>query len=680
MTTMTILPRRIRRLAGAATCATLLAAATVPLAAGSASAAPVGSSATTAAAPAAPSPLPDGAARHDAEELAFEGLDDVREDLWLPTVGAQGSQISWRIRSGGEHAALQDQDQDSGSGAIVQVRRPAAGTDAAPVRLEATIDDGSQAITREFTATVQPMPSDPDQDEAYVWAFFTGEGVGGEKISLAASRGNDALDWNTLNDGEPLFTSEHGEEGLRDPFILRAPDGDTFYLIATDLKIDGREGGFQGAQVDGSLAVEVWESTDLVNWSDQRHVVVNTEHAGNTWAPEAFWDAERETFVLYWASNLYDTADPDDRTTPSYNRMMYATTDDFTTFSEPQVWIDVDRRGQDGAGSIDVTVAEHEGDYHRVYKDEKSMTLRQERSSDLLATVEDSYPGATGADDEWVELGTELGSGQDNGYGGTFTESEGPSLFPANEGDQNGYEYYLFADQPDYHGGPNHYVPMATDDITDASSWQVIGEQMPQSQFPQNTDGGRPRHGTVVPVTREQYQGVLEAYAPQIAVRTVEAISVSTEVGTAPQLPDSAHLEKVDGSVEEAEVIWDEIPEEAYEQAGTFVISGVAQDDSRQPVEATVTVDGSAGEIGLEGATRCVTGTNVLVTTVTNEGSDDVTATVTTPYGRQDLTVAEGSRVSAAFTTREAELPAGEVTAEVDGAVTTAAFPAASCG
>src|SRR5690625_6471689 len=57
---------------------------------------------------------------------------------------------------------------------------------------------------------------------------------------------------------------------------------------------------------------------------------------------------------------LYDTADPDDRTTPSYNRMMYATTDDFTTFSEPQVWIDVDRRGQDGAGSIDVTVAEHE--------------------------------------------------------------------------------------------------------------------------------------------------------------------------------------------------------------------------------------------------------------------------------------------------------------------------------
>src|SRR5699024_10631532 len=143
MMTMTILPRRIRRLAGAATCATLLAAATMPLAAGSASAPPAGSPPPRAAEPAPRCRLPDGAARHDAEKLAIEGLDDVREDLWLPTVGAQGSQISWRIRSGGEHAALQDQDQDSGSGAIVQVRRPAAGTDAAPVRLEATIDDGS---------------------------------------------------------------------------------------------------------------------------------------------------------------------------------------------------------------------------------------------------------------------------------------------------------------------------------------------------------------------------------------------------------------------------------------------------------------------------------------------------------------------------------------------------------
>ncbi|HIY24976.1 MAG TPA: Ig-like domain-containing protein [Candidatus Brachybacterium merdigallinarum] len=616
----------------------------------------------------------------DAAALAIENAEDMRHNFSLPTVGPHGATISWRILAGAEHASLEDGVNDSSLTARVQ--RPASADDAAEIRLEATISAGQSTATREFTVTVQPMPAGSGEDEAYIWAFFTGEGVGGEKISLAASRGNDALDWNTLNDGEPLFTSEHGEEGLRDPFILRSPDGDTFYLIATDLKIDGRASGFTGAQMNGSLAVEVWESTDLINWSEQRHVEVSSEYAGNTWAPEAYWDETRETFVMYWASNLYETQDPGDRTTPNYNRMMYATTDDFITFSEPQVWIDVDRRGQAGAGSIDVTVTEHEGDYYRIYKDEKSMTLRQERSTDLLATVEGSYPGTTGADDEWVELGTDLGAGQPNGYGGTFTQSEGPSLFPANEGDENGYEYYLFADQPNYHGGPNHYVPMATDDITDASSWEVIGEQMPQDRFPQNVDGGMPRHGTIVPVTREQYQGVLEAYAPQLAVRSVAAMNVTTTVGTAPTLPETAELEKADGSVEDAAVEWDEVPSESYAAAGTFLVAGVAQDDSRQPVEVLVTVgDGTdEGDLAIDATTRCVAGRTVLVTTVSHTGAEQVTATVSTPYGDREITVGAESRTSHSFSTRRAALPSGEVTIESGGVVTTATFPATSCG
>lgn len=625
--------------------------------------------------------IPDESiAQRDADELAIENIDDMRTNFSLPTVGEHGSTISWHIESGEEYATLEEGVNDASI--TVDVRRPATGADAAPVHLEATLRAGEIALTREFTVSVQPMPVDQAEDEAYIWAFFTGEGVGGEKISLAASRGNDALDWNTLNDGVPLFDSELGEEGLRDPFILRSPDGDKFYLIATDLKIDGREGGFTGAQTHGSLAVEVWESTDLVNWSEQRHVVVSSDYAGNTWAPEAYWDDERGTFVMYWASNLYDTTDPADRTQPNYNRMMYATTDDFITFSEPQVWIDVDRRGQAGAGSIDVTVAEHEGDYYRVYKDEKSMTLRQERSSDLLAPVEGSYPGTTGPADEWVELGTDIGSGQPNGYGGTFTESEGPSLFAANEGDENGYEHYLFADQPNYHGGPNHYIPMATDDLTDASSWQVIGDEMPQSSFPQNSDGGMPRHGTIVPVTRHQYQGVLEAYAPEIAVRSVDAMNATTEVGTTPALPESARLQKANGDAELADVVWDAIPQEAYAQAGTFTVTGVAQDDSRQPVEVTVTVEEGPSEdtVTIEATSRCVLGKSVLVTTVSNPGSEPITGTVTTPYGTRQVTAGADAAVSQTFSTRLSTLPAGEVFIDLDGIETAASFPTATCG
>jgi len=623
---------------------------------------------------------PDDEARvqRDADAITIENADDMRGSFSLPSVGAAGSDIGWEITGGGAGATLGDGVNDSS--VSVDVQRPAAGAEAETVELSATVSQGDASIVREFAVQIQPMPADEGDDEAYIWAFFTGEGVGGEKISLAASKGNDALDWNTLSDGEPLFTSELGEKGLRDPFILRSPDGDTFYMIATDLKIDGRAGGFTGAQTHGSLAVEVWESNDLVTWSDQRHITVSTDYAGNTWAPEAYWDDELQTYVMYWASNLYDTTDASTRTTPSYNRMMYATTDDFITFSEPQVWIDVDRRGQAGAGSIDVSVTEFEGDYYRVYKDENSMTLRQEVSSDLLATVEGSYPGTAGADDEWVQLGTEIGGGQPNGYGGTFTHSEGPSLFPANEGDVNGYQYYLFADQPDYHGGPNHYVPMATDDITDASAWDVIGDEMPESQFPQNADGGMPRHGTVLPVTREQYQAVLEEYAPGIAVESVDAIDVATTAGTAPELPATAALTKADGSTEDAEVVWNEIDAADYAAEGTFSVRGTAQDDSRQPVEATVTV-GVAATVTVEAATRCVAGKNVVVATVTNASDDAVSVDISTSYGeRTGVAVAAGKTVSKTFSTREADTAAGTVTVTADGTETSASYAAASCG
>ena len=71
---------------------------------------------------------------------------------------------------------------------------------------------------------------------------------------------------------------------------------------------------------------------------------------------------------------------------------------------------------------------------------------------------------------------------------------------------------------------------MATEDIA-SGQWTVIGNKMPEANFPTNSDGGKPRHGTVLPVTRAQYQKVLEAYAPAVAVKSVDALSAETTVG-----------------------------------------------------------------------------------------------------------------------------------------------------
>ena len=45
-------------------------------------------------------------------------------------------------------------------------------------------------------------------------------------------------------------------------------------------------------QANGSKYIEIWKSDDLVNWSKQSHVKVSSDYAGNTWAPEAYYDEE----------------------------------------------------------------------------------------------------------------------------------------------------------------------------------------------------------------------------------------------------------------------------------------------------------------------------------------------------------------------------------------------------
>lgn len=617
-------------------------------------------------------------ASRDAAAISIRNAQNVRTNFSVPTAGANGSTIEWSVSTGAAHASLRD-GVTTGS-RTVDVNRPASGQSAVDVTLAATVRNGAASVRREIALRVQPMPTGTDDTEAYVWTFFTGEGQGAERVSIAASKGNDALSWNTLNNGEPLFTSTVGTQGLRDPFIVRSPEGDRFYMIATDLKVAGLAGGFTTAQISGSKYIEVWESDDLVNWSEQRHVKVSTDFAGNTWAPEAYWDEELDTFVVFWASNLYPTTNAADRTAVTYNRMMYATTDDFVTFSEAKVWSDV-RRGN-GLGLIDSTVARVGDTFYRFTKDEASMTIRQEKSTNLLATITGTLPSASGAADQWTLVKERIASGLPNGEpGGTYTSGEGPSIFPANDGDVNNLDWFLFIDQPNYHGGPNYYIPFGSNDITNGDSWQPLGAKL-RANLPQNADGGKPRHGTVIPVTRAEYQRVLEAYAPGIAVATVGALDVTTQVGVAPTLP-RAQLTMKNGSSRTVDVVWDVVSSAKYATPGTFTVAGVAQDDSRMPVEATVTVE-SPITVSVTTESRCVAGKVVLTAKVANTGAGTVTVDLSSTFGTKTVTAAPGKTASYAFTTRLGSIPAGTVTglATADGAsrTVTAAYTATTCG
>jgi hypothetical protein len=84
------------------------------------------------------------------------------------------------------------------------------------------------AFLASASAAVLPRAAEvePRQDtvvnEGYVFAYFRDNSLEGEKIFLAASKGNNALDWEELNGGQPVLTSTKGTKGLRDPFLIRA--------------------------------------------------------------------------------------------------------------------------------------------------------------------------------------------------------------------------------------------------------------------------------------------------------------------------------------------------------------------------------------------------------------------------------------------------------------------------
>ncbi|MFF7043030.1 family 43 glycosylhydrolase [Streptomyces massasporeus] len=321
----------------------------------------------------------------------------------------------------------------------------------------------------------------------YLFAYFTGEGTAdGEQIRYALSRGNDPLHWRELNAGKPVLTSTTGEKGLRDPFVIRSPKGDKFYLIATDLRMyQNSSGSWDQVQRHGSKSIMVWESTDLVHWTDQRLVKISPDSAGNTWAPEAYWDDELDSYVVFWASKLYADDDPDHKG-DTYNKMLYATTKDFRTFSEPKVWNDP------GYSVIDSTVVKYEDEYYRYTKDERdpgsagpcSKFITGEKSTSLTSTRYDFVADCIGK--------------------GAMDRGEGPTVFKSN----TEKKWYLFIDE---YGGRG-YVPFETTDLASGKWTPSTNYQLPAS----------PRHGTVLPVTQREYDRLLAAY-PATSTSVVDA-------------------------------------------------------------------------------------------------------------------------------------------------------------
>jgi hypothetical protein len=459
---------------------------------------------------------PQAVAR-DAADLAIAGLDDIRGNIPLPAAGEFGSAITW--------AASPPVITPTG-----EVTRPAYGRPNVPVTLTATLTKGAAFETKSFAATVKALPRAEDP-ERYFLGHFTGEGTAdGEQLRFSISTGNDATDWVGLAGGRPSLVSQLGDQGLRDPFIIRSPDGDTFYMIATDLNWFNRNRDYQ---INDSQYIEVFESHDLVHWSPQRHVKVASDNAGNAFAPEAYWDDSIGAYVVFWAQATW--RDPVNRTNPGNQQMWYTTTRDFRTFAPPAVWQDPYPQSR-----IDTTVIKVDEWYYRFTKNEAGNA-----GSDVFSEKHTNLRDTNLSN--WTPVAPSLGRSTwvaNQGY-------EGPLVFKANPGDAAcPGQFYFWADR--YTNGGGYQLSCSAD--IEAPQWTP--------KTPRFTTTGTVRHGTVTPLSLREWNRILGNPNPDVATSTALELPGATvpegEAFTATARVQAADGYEVGGRVRFSAPGWEE--------------------------------------------------------------------------------------------------------------------------
>jgi hypothetical protein len=282
--------------------------------------------------------------------------------------------------------------------------------------------------------------------DVYLFSYFKNNGQDG--LHLAYSL--DGYEWSTLNNDRSLLTPTAGKDKLmRDPCIIQTPDG-TFHMVWT---VSWNEKGIGYAS-----------SKDLIHWSEQQYIPVmeHEKEARNTWAPEIFYDASRNQFMIFWASTITGRFTETQSTREnSYNhRIYYTTSKDLKMFSRAQLLY------EPGFNVIDATIVKRNGRYIMFVKDETPEPPRKHiriaTSKKLTEGFSEAGPAITGS--YWAE---------------------GPTVI------QVGDQWVVYFDK--YRDGKMGAVASA-----DLNTWTDVSDKV---RFPEGV-----RHGTVFKISKEKFE------------------------------------------------------------------------------------------------------------------------------------------------------------------------------
>ena len=427
-----------------------------------------------------------------ADTFEIPNMDNVKGNITLPSE-KDGVSIAWT--SSDDNIITSTEVDGKPAGVVTR------GESDQKVTLTAVFSkDGQDSVTKTYEVTVKAKAQEVSEDDyvGYLFVHFIGNEAAASHEQTYFSISEDGLNWSELNGGNAVLTSDIGESGLRDHFIARAPEGDKYYMIATDLSIYHNAGNWAGAGGSGSHGIVVWESDDLVNWSEPWIAEIAPENAGCTWAPEFIYDESTGEYVVYWSATSIEL-DENGEIAQEYENhtIYYAKTRDFRTFTDAQVYHSGGKQ-EDGTPIkvIDSTMIENDGTYYRYTKNEMNGTIMVDKSDAILGT--------------FTEIDSDTLSSD---VPATVGAVEGPIIFKMNEKTEDGKDQWCL--MVDRFARGQGYYPLITTDL-DSGEFTMLSDD----EFSMPTDVHKYRHGYVMPVTAAEYDVLQRTYGEDSYVST----------------------------------------------------------------------------------------------------------------------------------------------------------------
>ena len=385
-------------------------------------------------------------------------LNSVYSNITLPTTGEEGTIILWKS---------DDEEWLTNEGRVL--RLPAAGEGSHYVTLTATVIKNN--IRKQHVFDVCLREQEPYS--AYLFVYFPSNQD--ENIYYALS--TDGYNYTPINNGQMVVNSDtiSLKGGVRDPHVLRAPDGN-FYMVCTDMR------SAQGWE--SNRGIVMMKSPDLIHWTHSRvnfpdkYVGTNFANVTRVWAPETIYDPDYvNSDGTLGRLMVYFSILTNDYTVP-YDKDFYCyANDDFTDLlSTPTFFYDR------GSATIDMDIVFNPADslYHGFYKNEGQGGICKVTASRLTP-----LPGEPDGS-QWSKPSGTLQQ--------TTERVEGAGVFKRINSD----EWILMYDCYDN----KHYQFCSSTDL----------ENFTFVQNTETTGAFTPRHGTVLPITPEETAALLNAF------------------------------------------------------------------------------------------------------------------------------------------------------------------------